>query len=93
MAEERAPKRSWEDEVADRVNDWRVELESVLEKHDDPRLKMIKSEIDVQVALADLQIKSRQADWAKVLLWGAPILAFASGIIGALIGAWLKCRH
>jgi hemolysin activation/secretion protein len=86
------PKKSWEDECKDRIRSWRIELEGLEDKPDAEKLQKLealKAAIEVQVGLADIQIKARSADWAKLMAW-APFLLGLVGFIGVLVGAWLK---
>lgn len=84
---------TWEEEVKNRVEIWRQQLGGLMEKPDVENLQSLqslKAAVDVQVALADLKIKARTADWAKTLLWTSLLLPFIGAIIGAIVGAMFK---
>ena len=86
---------SWEAEVESRVTIWRSRLGELMNGPDPgtlPALQALKAAVDVQLALADLKIKSRTADWAKTMAWGSFVLPFIGVIVGAILGAWLKTR-
>ncbi len=63
-----------------------------LANSDDRSRAEIHGKIDVELALAELKIKVRQADHAPLLTWLAPFLPFLGAIIGALIGGMFKPR-
>jgi hypothetical protein len=69
MPEAPYPKNWWEENCKTRIRSWHVQLLELAEGKDPEALKMLKCAIEAQVALADLKIKARQADWAKLLLW------------------------
>jgi hypothetical protein len=62
-------------------------------------LQALKTAVEIQLALADLRIKVRQADHAKTITWLPAATAIAGVVIGgvgaiggALISGWLKHR-
>lgn len=81
---------SWEDEVKRRIDIWHGELIDFSQRRDLSGLQTRKAAVDAQVALADLKIKAREADWARTILWLSLALPTAGAILGALIGGWLK---
>jgi hypothetical protein len=81
---------SWEKEVDKRILEWRLKLLELVNKPDGPSLQTLKAAIDVQIALADLKVKSRQADWAKLILWSQLWLPLFGVLLGAILGAMLK---
>jgi hypothetical protein len=84
---------TWETEVENRVGIWRKQLGGLIEKPDVgtlQALQTLKAAVDVQLALADLKIRSRTADWAKIMAWGSLMLPFIGAILGAILGALLK---
>ena len=90
MTEAPYTKDWWEEDCKTRIRSWHNELLVLAEKKDAVALEALKNAIDAQLALADLKIKARQADWAKVLLWLTPVLSLVSGIVGGVIGVLLK---
>lgn len=90
MTEARIPELSWEAECETRIEKWRLELENLAKKPDAQALQSLKAAVDVQLALADLKIKTRQADWAKTILWFPLVLPMVVVIVGAVLGAFLK---
>jgi hypothetical protein len=90
MAEINAPVLTWEKEVEHRTTKWRSELITLADKRDLQSLQVLKTAVDAQLAIAELMIKSRQADWAKVMVWGQLWLPLCGVIIGAIIAARLK---
>jgi hypothetical protein len=84
---------TWEEEVRERIRNWRIQLAGLIEKPDVgklPELQVLKAAVDVQLALADLMIRSRIADKAKIMAWGSLALPFIGAILGAILGALLK---
>src|SRR5258708_5181654 len=84
---------TWEEECKERIGIWRKQLAGLLQKSDDETLQALqtlKAAVDVQLAIADLKIKSRTADWAKIMLWASLVLPFIGAIVGAILGALLK---
>jgi hypothetical protein len=84
---------TWEKECEERIRKWRMQLGDLIEKPDIgtlQALQTLKGAVDVQLALADLKIRSRTADWAKIMAWGALVLPFIGAILGAVLGARLK---
>ena len=85
--------KTWEKECEERIINWRMQLGGLIEKPDVgtlTALQTLKGAVDVQLALADLKIRSRTADWAKIMAWGALLLPFVGAILGAILGALLK---
>ena len=83
--------KSYEDECRERIKTWHRELKELKARPDSSELlKALKVAIDAELAIAELKIKVRQADWAKTLTWGRLVLPVLTAVLGALIGAWLK---
>lgn len=83
---------SWEEEVEKRIGNWRRALDSLADQRDEQTLhsvQTLKAAVDVQF-LADLKIKSRQADWAKLMTWGGLLFPTLGALLGATLGALLK---
>jgi hypothetical protein len=90
MADAMGPLPSWEVECSERTEMWRKELRELAKKPDSQALEAVKTAVNIQLALADLKIKARQADWAKTMAWVPLVLPLVGVIVGAIIGAWLK---
>jgi len=70
-----------------RIEDWHRDMDGNAEEGS---LTRMKQKIDLEIALAEFKIKSRQADHASVLTWLAPILPFLGAIFGGVIGGMVK---
>jgi hypothetical protein len=84
---------TWEAECEKRIGIWRAQLGGLIGTPDGEKLaalQALKAAVDVQLALADLKIKSRTADWAKMMAWGSLLLPFIGVILGAILGFLLK---
>ena len=81
---------SWEQECQRRIDIWHNDLMGFAERRDLVSLQAVKMAVDTQVALADLKIKARQADWAKTILWLSLVLPTAGALVGAFIGGWMR---
>jgi hypothetical protein len=83
---------TWETEVEARVVIWRKQLGCLMKPDGEalPALQTLKAAVDVQLALADLKIRSRTADWAKIMVWTPLVLPFICAILGAILGALLR---
>lgn len=90
MIEERGAKLPWEEEVKTRIDTWHWELKDLAAKHDFQGLQTLKEAVEAQLALADLKLKSPQADHSRMTIWLPTIFPTLGAILGALLGAWLK---
>jgi len=90
LAEPGANDLTHEGECQRRIGIWDTELKGLIAKSDLAALQALKAAIDAQLALEQLRITVRQADWPKLTTWGPLIVPFFGGILGALIGARLK---
>jgi hypothetical protein len=81
----------YEGECKRRIAEWYHPQLKILAKNGDSEgLRILKAAIDGELAIADLKIKSRQADHAKWILWLQIGLPTFGALIGALVGGWLK---
>jgi hypothetical protein len=90
MVEAMGRKCSWEKEVRERIELWHTNLPDLAGKEDIHGLQVLKLAVDAQLALAELKVKSRQADWAKTTTWAPLVLPMVGAIIGGLIAGWVK---
>ena len=88
---------SYEDECKDRIARLENAFRKLANQQDPATLDALKEEIEIQLALADLRLKVRQADHAKAMIWlptTLPVLGAIIGVVGTLIGTligiWLK---
>jgi hypothetical protein len=84
---------TYEEETKERIRTWHAQLKELVAQRDSAGVQWLKTAIDAELALAELKLKARQADWAKVMTWGpfvVPLLSAVGALAGVWIGAWLK---
>lgn len=86
-------KPTWEEECGARIDIWNADLKGLVEKRDVMALQALKAAVDAQMAIAELKLKVRQADWAKTMTWGPLVLPTLGAILGAFIGGLLRGSH
>ena len=79
-----------EEECKQRIDKWDTELPAVFGSGDLGSLQLLKTAIEAQLALEELRIRARQADWAKITAWGPLLMPAIAALIGSLLGAWLN---
>jgi hypothetical protein len=84
---------TWEEECQVRIRIWQAALKGLAAERDVGALHALKAAVDAQMAIAELKLKVRQADWAKTMTWGPLILPTLGAIFGAFIGGWLHGQH
>jgi hypothetical protein len=83
----------YEDETKWRIDNWyHPQLKRLAKAHDSEGLSILKMAIDGEVAIADLKIKSRQADHAWWFVWVQIGLPALTALIGAFAGAFFKSK-
>jgi hypothetical protein len=88
-----AEQEAWEDECTRRINNWRDQLRGLVDGSTAPKieaLQLLKAAVDAQLALADLKMKARQADHAKLMIWLPVCLSVLSLLLS--LGVWLKAH-
>jgi len=83
---------SYEQEVKARISEWHSKLKELADAKEGSiaPVQKLKAVVETELAIAELKIKAREADHAKVLVWLLPVLSPLCAIIGVFIGAWLK---
>jgi hypothetical protein len=76
----------WERECAERIDSWHEKLKIYADNHDDQALNTLKKAVDAQLAIAELKLKVRQADWAKTMVWFPLIFPTLGAILGGFLG-------
>ncbi len=90
VTESAGTRLSYEDECKQRIGDWEAELGNLARSNNGTALQTLKTAIEAQLALADLRLRVREADHAKMITWLQVGLPTAGAIVGAFIGALLK---
>ena len=84
---------TWEELSKARIALWSTKLAELTAPSDIPALQALKSQIEIQTALAELRIKARQADKAWLFAWSPlllPSVGAVLGIIGTLATLWVS---
>jgi hypothetical protein len=85
---------SYEEECNARINAWHSELKKLADEEAIEPVQKLKAVVETELAIAELKIKTREADHAKWVTLFVPtltaILGFVGAIVGALIGGMLR---
>jgi hypothetical protein len=92
MAEQQTVRTTYEEEYQARIDKWRIRLKELAEAPRADEFAAVKTAIEADLALAELKIKARQGDWAKIVVWVSLLSPAVAVILGAILGAWLKGR-